>query len=108
MILFSTMFDIENQEQVDRKPGETGGVIIMIITSLISIIYGVLLIIHEKDYVWRPHRVIQGVVAICCVCMLVMVPLGGMLEVCITNKGTLKEGAKNSFISAVCCICHIF
>ena len=57
MTLFITMFDIENQE-IEMKPGETGGVIIMIITSLISSIYGILLIINEKDYVWRPHRVV--------------------------------------------------
>ena len=48
---FAEMFDIENQE-IEMKPGETGGVIIMIITSLISSIYGILLIINEKDYLY--------------------------------------------------------
>ena len=100
------MFDIENQEQTGRKPGETGGVIIIIITSVISIIYGLFLVINEKGNVWRPHRVIQGVVIICCLCVLVIAPIGGIIEVSITNKGTLKDGIKNSFIGALCCVCN--
>ena len=101
------MFDIENQEKTDSKPGETGGEVMIITASIISIIYGIMLIMNEKDYVWRPHRVIQGIVIIVSVCAFILSPLFGVIEVIITNKGTVYQGMKNSYIGAgklLCCL----
>ena len=45
-------------------------------------------------------KISQGIVIISCVSMFIFVPLGGIIEVCVTNKGTFVTGIKNSIYGA--------
>tara|TARA_Y100000389_G_scaffold187937_1_gene209888 strand:+ start:734 stop:1045 length:312 start_codon:yes stop_codon:yes gene_type:complete len=96
------------------NPGETGGFIIMVISGGISMIVSLIYVLNEyennkdNDYImWRPHRVIGGCVIIGCLTTFIIAPVGGIIEIFITNKGSCWTGVKNSYLGALKCICSI-
>ena len=102
--------DIENQNtSTELKPGELGGMFVIISTMTMSFICGFIYVIDEMEgnFIWRPHRAIQGFVLMFCICAFIFVPLGGIVEVYFTNKGTFRTGIKNSILGAcnILCIC---
>ena len=97
--------EYQNVHKIELKPGEFGGLFVIISTMTMSFICGLVYVVDEmqNQSLWRPHRAIQGIVIISCVSMFIFVPLGGIIEVCVTNKGTFMTGIKNSIYGACKC-----
>ena len=96
----------------ENKPGELGGVVFMVLIAMVSFTVGSIYVLNEMEkaqennvVIWRPHRAVLGIVIIGCLCSIIFAPVGGMLEVCITNKGTVCQAIKNSYLGAFSCLC---
>ena len=100
-------FDIENQK-VNYKPGEIGAILFMVIVGILSIsvstVYVIMEIENSDNIVWRPHRAVMGMAFLGLLSAWVFSPIGGIIEVMITNTGTVKQAIKNSYTSGCMCL----
>ena len=101
--------DIESQQRNNDEPGAIGGIVFMILIAILSTISGSIYIYIEmqNNILWRPHRILIGFVVIACMSLFVCVPIGGIIEVFITNKGTVCQAIRNSYKATLLCICSI-
>ena len=101
--------DIESQEIQSDSPGSVGGIIFMTSAAVISLIAGSIYVFEEmqNNIVWRPHRAILGFVILVCLSVFICVPIGGIIEVYITNKGTVWQAIRNSYKATLLCICSL-
>tara|TARA_Y100000996_G_C22252709_1_gene532506 strand:+ start:294 stop:605 length:312 start_codon:yes stop_codon:yes gene_type:complete len=96
----------------ENRPGELGGTIFMVLTAMISLVVGSIYVLNELEkaqennvIIWRPHRAVLGIVFISCLSSIIFAPIGGIVEVFLTNKGTMGQAIINSYVGAFACLC---
>ena len=81
-------------DKINEHPGNMSGFIMMIFSLFFYAISGVFIIVIGIE---KSVCIIFLSIA---VSLQMFIPLGGMLEVCISGKGTCNEGIKNALLGA--------
>jgi len=99
------MNDIVSQldEKINEYPGELSGFLLMFLSLffyIVGIIYFAFIGFHKLTIL---------IISIG-IGLQIFIPIGGVIEICFSGKGTVEEGVKNAFKGAGsicwCCFCN--
>lgn len=81
-------------ERINERPGEMSGFILMLFSLFFYLVTLAFIFILGSSHLVTIYMLMTGITCSTCI------PIGGIIEICCSGKGTLREGIWNSLMGA--------